>query len=50
MPDDYVMKALPRQMVDAMENEEAQQWMENLADTQAAGDPEGELARGILNN
>ena len=50
MPDDYVMKALPKQMVDAMDNEQAQQWMEKLADTQAAGDPEGELQRGILNS
>ena len=50
MPDDYVMKALPKQMVDAMHNEEAQKWMEKLADTQAAGDPEGELQRGILNS
>jgi hypothetical protein len=50
MPDDYVMKALPKQMVDAMENDEAQQWLEKLADSQAAGDKEGEFARGILNS
>ncbi len=50
MPADYVMKALPKQMVDAMENDEAQQWMEKLADSQATGDREGEFARGILNS
>ena len=28
MPDDYVMKALPKQMVDALEIEQAKEWME----------------------
>ena len=37
MPDDYVMKAIPKQMVDAMQSEPAQQWLKNLADKQAAG-------------
>jgi alkanesulfonate monooxygenase SsuD/methylene tetrahydromethanopterin reductase-like flavin-dependent oxidoreductase (luciferase family) len=50
MPDDYVMKALPRQMVDSMHNEDADKWLEDLADTSAAGDPEGEFQRGLLNN
>ena len=50
MPDDYVMQALPKQMVDAMHNDEAEKWLEDLADTSAAGDPDGTLSRGILNN
>ena len=37
MPADYVMKAIPKQMVDAMADEAAQRWMEDLADKQAAG-------------
>ena len=32
MPDDYVMRALPKQMVDAMHNAEAENWLEDLAD------------------
>ncbi len=50
MPDDYIMRALPKQMVDAMQNTEAEKWLEDLADTSAAGDPDGTLSRGILNN
>jgi hypothetical protein len=50
MPDDYVMRALPKQMVDAMHNADAEKWLEDLADTSAAGDPDGTLSRGILNN
>jgi hypothetical protein len=50
MPADYVMKALPKQMVDAANNEEAQKWMERLADDRATGDHDDEFARGILNN
>ena len=46
MPDDYVMTALPKQMVDALENEQATRWMEGLADKQAAGNEE-ELRRLI---
>jgi hypothetical protein len=45
MPDDYVMKAIPRQMVDAMQSEPAQQWLENLADKQAAGVEDEEFRR-----
>ena len=37
MPDDYVMRAYPRQMVEAADNQEGRDWMEKLADNQAAG-------------
>jgi alkanesulfonate monooxygenase SsuD/methylene tetrahydromethanopterin reductase-like flavin-dependent oxidoreductase (luciferase family) len=37
MPQDYVMRAIPKQVVEAMQNEPAQQWLESLADKQAAG-------------
>ena len=37
MPTDYVMKAIPKQMVDAMQSEPAEQWLQALADKQAAG-------------
>jgi alkanesulfonate monooxygenase SsuD/methylene tetrahydromethanopterin reductase-like flavin-dependent oxidoreductase (luciferase family) len=45
MPPDYVMRAIPRQMVDAMANEPAQQWLEALADKQAAGVLDEEFQR-----
>jgi alkanesulfonate monooxygenase SsuD/methylene tetrahydromethanopterin reductase-like flavin-dependent oxidoreductase (luciferase family) len=45
MPDDYVMKAIPKQMVEAMQSEPAQQWLENLADKQAAGVEDEEFRR-----
>ena len=45
MPDDYVMRAIPKQVVDAMANEPAQQWMESLADKQAAGIHDAEFQR-----
>ena len=37
MPPGYVMRALPKQMVEALEREPAQEWLEQLADKQAAG-------------
>ncbi len=46
MPSDYVMKALPKQMVDAAQDEQAERWMETLADKQAAG-ADDELQRLI---
>jgi hypothetical protein len=45
MPDDYVMRAIPKQLVEAMENEPARQWMEQLADKQAAGVRDEEFQR-----
>ncbi len=40
MPPDYVMKAIPRQMVDAAADEGAKRWMDELADNSAAGTDE----------
>ncbi len=40
MSPDYVMKAIPRQMVDAVQDEGAKRWMEDLADNSAAGTDE----------
>jgi alkanesulfonate monooxygenase SsuD/methylene tetrahydromethanopterin reductase-like flavin-dependent oxidoreductase (luciferase family) len=45
MPSDYVMRAIPKQMVDAMQSEPAQQWLEALADKQAAGVQDEEFRR-----
>ena len=45
MPADYIMKALPKQMVDALEMEQAKEWMENLADKQASGQRDEEFER-----
>jgi hypothetical protein len=49
MPEGYVMKAIPKQMVDAIENEEAQRWMDDLADKQATGKMDAEFQRLIDN-
>jgi hypothetical protein len=45
MPPGYVMKAIPKQMVEAMQNVPAQQWLEDLADKQAAGVQDEEFRR-----
>jgi alkanesulfonate monooxygenase SsuD/methylene tetrahydromethanopterin reductase-like flavin-dependent oxidoreductase (luciferase family) len=45
MPPGYVMRAIPKQMVAAMDSEPAQQWLEDLADKQAAGIHDDEFQR-----
>jgi alkanesulfonate monooxygenase SsuD/methylene tetrahydromethanopterin reductase-like flavin-dependent oxidoreductase (luciferase family) len=45
MPEEYVMRAIPKQMVEAMDSEPAQQWLETLADKQAAGVHDEEFQR-----
>jgi len=45
MPEDYVMKALPKQMVDALELEQAKEWMTKLADKSATGERDEEFQR-----
>ncbi len=37
LPEDYVIRAIPKQMVEAARSEPARQWLEELADKQAAG-------------
>jgi hypothetical protein len=39
------MRASPKQVVDAMASEPAQQWLEDLADKQAAGVHDEEFRR-----
>ena len=45
MPENYVMKAIPKQMVDASKSAEAQKWIDDLADKQAAGVMDAEFQR-----
>ncbi|MHB8431455.1 MAG: LLM class flavin-dependent oxidoreductase [Acidimicrobiales bacterium] len=45
MPPDYVVRAIPKQMVEAMQSEPARQWLEDLADNQAAGIRDEEFQR-----
>jgi hypothetical protein len=45
MPPDYVMRAIPKQMVEAMASEPAHEWLESLADKQAAGEHDEEFQR-----
>jgi hypothetical protein len=47
MPEDYVMKALPKQMVDAIENERPSGGSTSLADNQATGKIDAEFQRLI---
>jgi len=37
MPDDYVIQAIPRRIVEASENEQGKEWLDDIADNQAAG-------------
>ena len=45
MPPDYVMRAIPRQMVESLDSEPARRWLEELADKQAAGVHDEEFQR-----
>jgi hypothetical protein len=45
MPAGYVMRAIPKQMVAAMDSPPAEQWLESLADKQAAGIRDEEFQR-----
>ena len=45
MDPDYVIRAIPKQMVDAMDDLPAQRWLEDLADKQAAGIHDEEFQR-----
>jgi alkanesulfonate monooxygenase SsuD/methylene tetrahydromethanopterin reductase-like flavin-dependent oxidoreductase (luciferase family) len=47
MSPDYVVRAIPKQMVEAMASEPAQQWLEGVADKQAAGVQDEEFQRLI---
>jgi len=46
MPDDYVMRAIPKTMIEAADNDDGREFLDRLADGSARGDREGEL--GIL--
>ncbi|MDZ7732083.1 MAG: hypothetical protein U5R31_02345 [Acidimicrobiia bacterium] len=48
MPDDYVMRAIPKQMVENADNDQGREWMERLAERQATGERDETLERGIL--
>jgi hypothetical protein len=50
MPDDYVMRAIPKQMVEMADNDQGREWMEKLADHQASGEQDDTFERGILGN
>ncbi len=45
MPPDYTVRAIPKQMVEAMADEPAHRWLESLADKQAAGVHDEEFQR-----
>ena len=45
MPPDYVIRAIPKQMVDAVAGEPGKQWLESLADKRATGTNDEEFQR-----
>jgi alkanesulfonate monooxygenase SsuD/methylene tetrahydromethanopterin reductase-like flavin-dependent oxidoreductase (luciferase family) len=45
MAPDYVIRAIPKQMVEALDSEPARQWLEDLADQRAAGQHDEEFQR-----
>ena len=45
MDPDYVIRAIPKQMVEALDSEPARQWLEDLADKRAAGQHDEEFQR-----
>jgi alkanesulfonate monooxygenase SsuD/methylene tetrahydromethanopterin reductase-like flavin-dependent oxidoreductase (luciferase family) len=45
MAPDYVIRAIPKQMVEALDSEPARQWLQELADKQAAGQHDDEFQR-----
>jgi len=45
LPEGYVVRAIPKQMVEAAADDRARQWLESLADTQAAGLHDEEFQR-----
>ena len=45
MPEGYAIRAIPKQMVEAAGSEPGKQWLESLADKQAAGVEDEEFRR-----
>ena len=45
MAPDYVIRAIPKQMVEALDSEPARQWLEDLADKRATGQHDEEFQR-----
>ena len=45
MDPDYVIRAIPKQMVEALDSEPARQWLEDLADNRATGQHDEEFQR-----
>jgi hypothetical protein len=48
MPDDFVMRAIPKQMVEAAENDMGRQWLDDLAAKSASGTEDEEMNRLAL--
>jgi alkanesulfonate monooxygenase SsuD/methylene tetrahydromethanopterin reductase-like flavin-dependent oxidoreductase (luciferase family) len=48
MPDDFVMRALPKQMVEMADNEQGRQWLDHLAEKSASGEEDEEMNRLAL--
>jgi alkanesulfonate monooxygenase SsuD/methylene tetrahydromethanopterin reductase-like flavin-dependent oxidoreductase (luciferase family) len=48
MPEGYIMKAIPKAMVDQSGNDQFQEWLDSMADQQATGTPDEVYERTIL--
>ena len=43
MPDDFVMRAIPKQMVEMADNDQGRKWLDKVATTTASGDGDEEM-------
>jgi hypothetical protein len=48
MPDNFVMKAIPKAMVDQSGNEQFQQWLDSVADHQATGERDEMFEKAVF--
>jgi alkanesulfonate monooxygenase SsuD/methylene tetrahydromethanopterin reductase-like flavin-dependent oxidoreductase (luciferase family) len=48
MPEGYTMTAIPKKMVDMAGNEQAQEWLEKVADVQATGERDETFDRAVF--
>jgi alkanesulfonate monooxygenase SsuD/methylene tetrahydromethanopterin reductase-like flavin-dependent oxidoreductase (luciferase family) len=48
MPDDYVMRAIPKQLVEAADNDAGRQWLDDLAEKSALGNDDDDMTKLAL--
>ena len=48
MPDDFVMRAIPKQMVEMADNDQGRKWLDNVAEASAKGVEDEDMQRLAL--